>query len=104
MSLKRSKIAENAKLEFAILFGEISANRSTPMFFRSQINEFILKLPKDIGNSIFRFRANRGPFVVESDLYFLAVSKKPIFIVRNRILGGYEEARKSRILNSSRVL
>ena len=104
MSLKRSESAENAKLEFAILVAEISLNRSKPRLPRSQIDNFILILPKDIGNSIFRFRANRGPFVVESNLCFLAVSKKSIFIVRNRIFGGHEETRKSRIWNSSRVL
>ena len=75
MSLERSEIAENAKLEFAIFIDEISLNRSTPRLPRSQIDNFILKLPKDIENSIFRFRANRGPFVVASNLFFGGVEK-----------------------------
>ena len=58
MSLGRSGIAENAKLEFAIFVEEISLNRSKPRLPRRQIDNFILNLPKDIENSIFRFRAN----------------------------------------------
>ena len=58
MSLERSGIAENAKLEFAIFVEEISLNRSKPRLPRSQNDNFILNLPKDIENSIFRFRAN----------------------------------------------
>ena len=74
----RSEIAENAKLEFAIFVEEISLNRSKPRLPRSQVDNFILKLPKDIENSIFRFRANRGPFLVESNLCFLRYRKSPV--------------------------
>ena len=52
------RIFENAKLEFAIFVEETRLNRSKPRLPRSQIDNFILNLPKDIGNSIFRFRAN----------------------------------------------
>ena len=70
MSLERSEIVENAKLEFAILVEEISLNRSKARLPRRQIDNFILNLPKDIENSIFRFRANRGPFLVASNIFF----------------------------------
>ena len=95
MSLERPEIAENAKLEFAIFFEEINVNRSKPMLPKSQFNEFTFKLRKDIENWIFRFRANRGPFVVESNLCFLAVSKNSIFIGWNRIVGGCETGKET---------
>ena len=65
MSLGRSGIAENAKLEFAIFVEEISLNRAKPRLPRSHTYNFILKLPKDIENSIFRFRAHRRPKAME---------------------------------------
>ena len=100
--LGRSEIAENAKSEFAISVDEITSNRSKPRLPRSQIDKLILILPKDIGNSSFRFRANRGPFVVESNLCFLAVSKKSIFMVQSRIFGGWGQAWKTRCSISDR--
>ena len=102
--LRRSERSENAKIQFRICVEEICLNRSGPRLPSSKIYEFKFLSQKDVENSIFRFRANRGPFVVESNLCFFAVSKKSIFMVRNPIFGGHEETRKSRILNSNSVL